>query len=361
MMPFAKAQPSYKEIVHDVQIIHEGLSFTQKQEEKLVELQDASGKAFQYYMDVQSVICLDHKCKVVRVRLFWDRLGFYNRYELAPGVTLEKTDGIPFTDADYKKLDRILADKQSTLKDYYKNQSHLSDHGSEALVDVDAISGATSGVDVNSVVEGAAWTSCTLWHWANGGVYDVIRGITASQMTTLELAQALTKEDEKSRQFIINELSLRKAYDKETVAGVLAAIGNSPSMVRPLLEYIEKAPQNIYFGAIQKLYAESDKSYRVLLLSSLQQFTTSNSVATFDWASQQLSNVDSFQELQLLLRIVEKQKPISDFAKAEAIKLLNHPQFLIARASYWFLNEKQVSADQTKILEKFRAKNAERL
>ncbi|MGA9638301.1 hypothetical protein, partial [Flavobacterium sp.] len=319
------------------------------------------GKAFQYYMDVQSVICLDHKCKVVKVRLFWDRFGFYNRYELASGVTLEKTDGIPFTDADYKKLDRILADKQSTLKDYYKNQSHLSDHGSEALVDVDAISGATSGVDVNSVVEGAAWTSCTLWHWANGGVFEVIRKITASELTTAELTQSLSNESEKNRRFIISEFIDRKAYENEVVTVVLKEIGNSPSLIRPLLEYIEKAPPAVYFLAVQQLYKESDVSYRVILLGSLQQFTTFSSADHLEWCSKQLSIVASFQELQLLLRLLEKQKPLSEYTKTEAIKLLEHSQFLMARSAYWFLNNKSVSTEQTKILESFKTKNSDRL
>ncbi|WPR71349.1 hypothetical protein SLW70_15655 [Flavobacterium sp. NG2] len=358
---FAMAQNTAKEVSHQVKILHEGLNFNEKQDCTLIEVEAENGQAMEYYMDVESVICLDHKCKVVRVRLFWDKLGFYNRFELAPGVTLEKTDGIPFTAEDYKKLNRILADKESTLKDYYKNQAHLSAHGSEGLADVDAVTSATSGVDANSIVKGAAWTSCTLWHWANGGVFEVIRGITASQMTTPELTQALTKEDEKSRRFIISELINRKAYDNETVAVVLATLGNSPSMIRFLIEYIEKAPQNVYFGAIQQLYTQSDKSYRVILLNSLQRFTTVNSTDYLNWTAQQLNQVDSFQELQLLLRILDKQKPLSDFAKTEIVQLLKHPQFLIARSAYWFLVNKSVSTEQSKILENFKSKNSDRL
>ncbi|MCW2118922.1 hypothetical protein [Flavobacterium sp. 7A] len=353
--------PTYKEIVHDIAIIHEGLSFTEKQKGKLIELQDANGLAFQYYMDVESVICLDHKCKIVQVRLFWDKLGFYNRYEMAKGIVLEKTDGISFNAADYKKLDNILGDRDSSLKEYYQNQRHLASHGSEGLIELDGATGATSGIDENSIVKGAAWTSCTLWHWANGEIFEVIRKETAKELSTDALVQSLHQEDEKYRRFIINELITRKVYDPTSVAVVLQEIGNVPSLSRLLMDYIEKAPSDVYFDALKKLYVSSDKSYRVIFLSSLLQFVKPDSAAYFEWATNQLVTVDSFQELQLLFRILDKQKPLSSLAIENAIQLLGHSQFLIARASYYFLQNKVVTESQKSKIDIFQKKNGERL
>ncbi|WP_366183998.1 hypothetical protein [Flavobacterium ovatum] len=353
--------PITKEIVHDIAIIHEGLSFTEKQKGKLIELQDANGLAFQYYMDVESVICLDHKCKIVQVRLFWDKLGFYNRYEMAKGIVLEKTDGISFTEADYKKLDKILADRDSGLKEYYQNQRHLAAHGSEGLIELDGATGATSGIDENSIVKGAAWTSCTLWHWANGEIFEVIRKQTAKELATETLVQSLRQENEKYRRFIINELINRKAYDPKTVSVVLQEIGNVPSLSRLLMDYIEKAPSDVYFDAIKKLYVSSDKSYRVIFLSSLLDFVKPDSVPYFEWATNQLAAVDSFQELQLLFRILDKQKPLSTNAIENTVKLLDHAQFLLARSSYYFLQNKIVTEGQKAQLDLFQKKNGERL
>ena len=355
------AQTPLKEVVHKVQVLHEGLDFDHKQNCDLIELQDSNNQAIGYYMDVESVICLDHKCKVVRVRLYWNPLGFYDRYELAPNVILEKTEGIAFSSADYSKLNSILADTQSSLKEYYRNQSYLRSHGNETLNEIDGVTGATSGIDANSIVKGAAWTSCTLWHWANGEIFEIIRKITASQLTTTTLTQYLTQENEKKRIFVINQLIDRKAYSNEVVAVVLKELGNNPTMIRPLLNYIEHAPATVYFDAIKQLYSLSVPSFRVILLNSLQQSQVLATIPSLDWATQQLAGVASFQELQLLYRLLEKQKPLSDLAKIESIKLLNHSQFLIARASYWFLKNKTVSDEQNKSLEHFRSKNLDRL
>ena len=352
---------TYKEVIHDVSILHEGLSFAEKQKEKLTELQDANGLAFQYYMDVESVICLDHKCKVVQVRLFWDKLGFYNRFELASGITLEKTDGVPFTVSDYEKLDRILADRNSSLKEYYQNQRHLTANGNEGLMDLDGATGATSRVDENSVVKGGAWTTCTLWHWANGEIVEVIRNQTAKELSIEALANSLHQEDEKQRRFSINELMVRKAYDSKIVSVVLKEIGNVPSLSRVLMDYLENAPSAVYFNAIKQLYTKSDKSYRVIFLSSMQNVVKSDSVEYFEWASKQLSAVESFPELQLLFRLLEKQKPVSNVTIDDTLKLLDHPNFLIARASFYFLQNKAVNANQKVELDAFQKKNGERL
>ncbi|NRS90324.1 hypothetical protein HNQ02_003264 [Flavobacterium sp. 7E] len=353
--------PTYKEIVHDIAIIHEGLSFTEKQKSKLIELQDANDLAFQYYMDVESVICLDHKCKIVQVRLFWDKLGFYNHYEMAKGIVLEKTDGISFTEADYKKLDNILGDRDSSLKEYYQNQRHLAAHGSEGLIELDGATGATSGIDENSIVKGAAWTSCTLWHWANGAIFEVIRKQTAKELTTEALVNSLHMEDEKYRRFVIKELMNRKAYEAKTLAVVLQEIGNIPSLSRLLIDYLENAASDIYFDAIKKLYVSSDKSFRVIFLSSMLNFIKPDSGVYFEWATKQLAGVNSFPELQLLFRMLEKQIPLSDKSIDETVKLLTHSEFLIARASYYFLQNKAVNANQKLELDAFQKKNGERL
>ena len=43
---------------------------------------DKNGIPIEYYMDVPSVICLEEVCKVIPVRLFWNDLGKYQKYEL---------------------------------------------------------------------------------------------------------------------------------------------------------------------------------------------------------------------------------------------------------------------------------------
>jgi hypothetical protein len=99
----------------------------------------------------------------------------------------------------------------------------------------------------------------------------------------------------------------------------------------------------------------------VIFLSSLLQFVKPDSVVYFEWATNQLAAVDSFQELQLLFRMLDKQKPLSTNAIENSVKLLGHSQFLIARATYYFLQNKKVDVSQKEQLDLFQKKNGERL
>jgi len=50
------------------------------------------------------------------VKMCWDLVGNYNRFDTLVEKPLTKFKHRPFTIADYQKLDEILADKNSILR-----------------------------------------------------------------------------------------------------------------------------------------------------------------------------------------------------------------------------------------------------
>lgn len=346
------------EIKHEIEIFHPGLDYKEKQKKTLVEIQDASGKAIQYYMDVESVICDDHRCKIEKVRLFWDKYGFYSKFELPKGVILEKTEGKPFSPEDYKRLQTILLDLHSPIRYYYRDKIVEVGHGSTE--GVDAVSGATTLVDKSAIVEGAAWTTCTLWHWANGRIFPIIRKITASQYSHQELLIGFENGSSKYKFLAIKELTKNKVYDDKTVIIVLSQ-AKVANITKVIIDYMNNAPDSIYFESFKKLFPEAEKEDRILFLNSLLSSKKMAATSFYNWFSTQLTQYKTYQELQLLLRILDNKNAVNELVINEAIPLLNDPQFLSARSVYWFLIQKEFNGSQKEKLENFRKKNSDRL
>lgn len=170
-----------KEIEHEILVLHPGKNETEAVEVVLVERQHENGETLAFFMDVESVICTNNKCKVVAVRIFWDIFGNYDRIALEKDIYLEKYNGEAFSDKDYVKLNEILKNRNADLADYSIEEILEVEQANETeddLQDIDAISGATiAAIAEDQTVKGATLTCYTLWHWANGGVTDIIQSI----------------------------------------------------------------------------------------------------------------------------------------------------------------------------------------
>lgn len=355
----APAKDKPKEIVHQVEVYHPGRADIHGVTQELVELQDATGHPVEFYMDVRSVICLDTKCKIVPVRLFWDHLGFYKRYELARGVKLEKAEGKLFTRDDYRKLHQVLQQENSPLK-----QLKLEDlvaEGNEQLV-VDAIAGATILIDEGAVVEGAAWTCYTLWHWVYGDVVKIIRQITGDANSLEELRTFLNEGDEDHQVFALEQLLARGAYDSQTADAVIdLASGASQQLSKQLLKYVEQAPSVLYYDAMGRLFNNGDDKQRIMYLNSLLETENIPPPGFYDKFSQQLCHLNSYQEVNILLNIFENKKLSSTEIIKQALCLLDHDKFLIARRAYWFLESQDLPAAAHERVELFERNYSDKL
>ncbi|WP_066633019.1 hypothetical protein [Labilibacter marinus] len=347
-------------VIHEVEYRHPGNKDDFYTSYTLHELKGDDGMPEQFYIDVQSVICLEDVCQVVPVRLYWNNIGEYKKYELAEDISLEKGDGEFFEEKDYLLLDKILADNNSPFKTVGIDEiiSSIPVHGEE----VDGYSGATTlNLHSSESVEGAALTCFTLWHWANGSIQDSIRRITGDACNTQQLQELFQHQELAFRLFALEQMGAKDYYSVEFYHQLLShtTIANSKE-IKASLNYLEQGPTEMYFKSILEMVAQENKELRICALSSLSKYKTEVPLSTLINLSEYLSNFSSYREVNLLLSIIEEQKASSVQITEEAIKLLTK-DILVARRAYWFLEDKSLTPSQYKVYKRFYKKNKEYL
>lgn len=148
---------------------------------QLVLVYDRENDPAYFFRDVFTPVCLDSVCKPVRIKLFWDLLGNYLRYEVPADEPLTKLDHEEFTPEDHARLQAILSNENSLLKDF--KLEDLVDARTQHLSDsVDAVTGATKNTVKSEVIEGALYTCYTLWHLVHGPVMNEIQKISQTKL-----------------------------------------------------------------------------------------------------------------------------------------------------------------------------------
>jgi hypothetical protein len=152
-----------------------------------------------FYRNIFTPVCITGECKPVYIDFYWDLLGNYTHFKMPDGEILTKMDHDEFTDADYDKLQAILINASSILKDI--EMKDLISTGTENLADsVDAKTGATLKSIKNEVIDGAVYTCYTLWHIAYGKIVtSKMREITDSLQNDVLLHLSLIHISEPTR------------------------------------------------------------------------------------------------------------------------------------------------------------------
>lgn len=343
------------EIKHSIQVIHPGISLTDSVACTLVEVQEESG-GVEFYMEVETVVCGSNDCRVDLIRVYWDELGNYLRIVLPPGVELEKTGGKAFNQEDYQKLDAILSRKESPLADLFKEEVV----GTVAGEGVDALSGATIQLDKEAYIQGAVWTTYTLWHWVHGNTRQIIRNIRGGAHSLQQFLQFLERPDQYAP-FAVEQLTRLENYDSLTWKAVLNATLGNRDLTKLSLAYWSEAPPTIFEEASLALIANSVKEDRLRYLSNIQAYPMTLPAAFYDQLAELLPGFDSYEEVHFTLRILEALDNTSPGILRQVMHLLKNDNFLIARRAYWMLVDQPVSAVQQRELEDFYQNNADKL
>lgn len=342
---------------HRVRVAHPGVTGSEAVAGTLVQTRGVDGRPDEFHMVVDSVSCNDEECEIVPVRLYWDELGFYKRFELAPGVGLEKAEGKPFSKEDHDKLHRVLSDRESAMWNVRIDELvKPSGNG------VDVVSGPTVVLDKRRYVEGAVWTCYTLWHWANGGIGPVIREITAGDCSLEDLRGHLEKGSQEHKLFALRELTKREAYDPATLeAAVSLSSGDHHDLQKLLVDYVEKAPSGSYYSSLAKLLGTGNRRLRLMGLRSLLETAYEAPEGFHAGLGKQLGASGSYQEIDLFLKIVDGKRAMTPEVVTQVLALLKHDNFLIARRACWALADLTLTPSECDQLETFMEKNAGRL
>ena len=331
----------------------------------VVQVLDRRRDPKQYFIDVGSVVCGGNECEVVTVRIYFDPIGNYERYELSSRDNLTKLGHRPFSRDDHKKLHQILSDPYSPLKSIGWDEITMPKSSNGSRKAVDGISGATPLTQRGMVVVGAAYTCFTLWHWSHGEVTKVVREMTVKASDKQDLIRYLENDDDKYVIVGMERWGEQNGFEVESITEVVQVMRyGSLNLVDPALRFLGKGSSekgvDHFFCCCEddRLLENSDK--RVRLLEALRKTTLRPDSGYLDRLSGWLSRADSYYEVHLLFTLLEREESTSDEAVRGAMSLLEDKNSLVVRRSYRYLKAQTLSDSQQEKLAAFERANPDR-
>lgn len=159
---------------------------------------------FHYFWKIHTAVCFDNKCRELDIIVYWNITGRYLGFEMPQGEFLSKTEHEPFMEAEYIRLNQLLADNSLPLGGISFEKlikASKSETGS-----VDGVSGATSKEVSEMVVEGAAYTTYKLWNIVYGPTQDLVIHHTEKQLTPDLIDLILKSPDISDRVWALNRI-----------------------------------------------------------------------------------------------------------------------------------------------------------
>lgn len=307
-----------------------------------------------YYAEIFTPVCYSRTCLPVFINFKWDLLGNYQKYELPEEKVLTKYDHLEFDKKEYEKLQEILSNENSILKNYKADQLVASTESINPT-GVDAVTGATIKSIQNEVISGAVYSCYTLWHIAHGDISEKLKHHTENDLKSDDLLiQFLQSSNYHYQYYALNRISATdtKAYLKE----IIHLISDGSSYV-PFFA-IEKLPEEawrspIHQGTLINLLAKVDFKMQNELLNKLKGIQLSKSA--MQSLSNMLQKLSGQQILKALEIITYNQTSLSHTSMLTISSMLAHPDSEIGKNVYRLLksNSKE-NKDIEKILTQYK-------
>lgn len=298
----------------------------------------------EYVAHVTTPVCKEGLCHILVADLYWDLLGNFLRYELPPDQPLTKFDHEEFTDEDYKKLDKILADEYSLL----------GEHAIEDLVDestdlvsneVDAVTGATVKAVQNTVVSGAVYSTYALWHLANGEIARQIPTYTEQELNQDLLHQFLASDHYPYHYYALDRLSSDQFADY--MPQVIELVKHSSIFVARYA--LEKIPKSIYLDSLwQKQlilqFPDADFNAQQLLLQKLKTVPVASSSLVV--LASHLDKLSEQQLTEVLALMTKNHQNLNSTSITEIIELLDNSNPVYHQPAYQALKKLSALSSQ---------------
>ncbi|MDY0166628.1 MAG: hypothetical protein RBS80_08800 [Thermoguttaceae bacterium] len=328
---------------------------------EVVATSDGDGSPTGYRLTFQVNVCTDGQCRMVNITMHWDSLGFYQRLECPIDAPLTRREHDPFTPEDYRKLDRILKNRESILGRLPFEALVEQPRPGEAE-NIDGWSGATPQTVADSVVEGAAFTTWTLWHWANGDIVPHLRAATKQRATPKYIRQLLRSEDHREVYFGLQHALEQSRPDEQFVVDAFHVMENTRQVehVSLALELVSRAMSDQH-ALHERLIAASTRMTTHTSRPIIEYFAAQPGLPaeTLEALSGILGELPYFQVHRILL-LLQKQA-CSAKVEANIAGLLDHDDFFIARRASEHLVKQTPSDSTRRKLDAFRDKYRDRL
>lgn len=166
---------------------------------------DADSDPIKYSRDILTGVCIDGECRLVSIQLFWNATGRYLGFVLPDGEFLSKTEHDPFTDYEYDRLHDILSEDNSPLGNYTIEE--LVPEKDSTSSEIDAMSSATIEAILDHIVEGAVYTTHTLWHIVYGSTKTEVEKQSIGRLNSAFVLKILNSEYMRDQVWVLNKLN----------------------------------------------------------------------------------------------------------------------------------------------------------
>jgi hypothetical protein len=327
---------------------------------------DQHGSPKGYSLQFTTHVCIDDQCRAVTIIMRWDALGRYQSLETPEHLPLTRKKHTPFTPEDYQHLDRILKDSQSVLKNYSLESLAASTQVADEA-GLDGVSGATPLSVKNAVVPDAAYTTWTMWHWANGEIVEKLKTATTQRATIDFLKQLLDSEVPTDMEFALRTLiegdADRGAVEQSLVDSVWKALHRSDRELASLaLNFLSRNEPDIagfHESLIESIFLMR-KNYSAVILEYFAE-QTNLPIETMEKLVLAVDRMPYFQ-LHTTLNLLEQNAFWSPLVESQLTMLLDHDNFFIARRCFEALSARSHLNETThERMASFRHKHQDRL
>lgn len=212
-------------------------------EPEILELQDEQGVTIWFAKHIFRDVCMTGECKMIRLWLFWDGVGNYLGMQIPEDEPLTKSDHTEFEEADYNKLEMILKDTLSILKDLNSDDLIVADDSIDLFkaYEVDGYTAATQPALAEVVVKDAVYTCHTLWHTVYGPIQHALHEIQESRIEEDFLKMYINSEKPEYNFWVIDQVKKFKEYHDVFYQDIINLIkSDNPDIAKKALNYFNK-------------------------------------------------------------------------------------------------------------------------
>ncbi|GGG74536.1 hypothetical protein GCM10007415_02550 [Parapedobacter pyrenivorans] len=234
----------------------------------VVALTGDSGTRY-WYRRIFTPVCLTGECRPVDIGIYWHFTGKYVGIEVY-GEPLTKTDHSEFAPLDYARLENILQNEWSDLREYTAEE--LVEPSGNVSEELDGVSGATKQAVSEAAVKDAVYTTHTIWHLIHVGEPEQLSllalGKTAENPSIAH--ELLAAPNTANRNFVLNgvidgNLPSDPTIERTVLEGLTSTDKSLRSLSFKALTGLNLADKTVQDGlAIAYLQLEASEKVRVL-------------------------------------------------------------------------------------------------
>jgi hypothetical protein len=259
-----------------------------------------------------------------------------------PHWPLTKFDHEEFTEEDYEKLQRILADKHSLLEDQ-KVEDLIDENTKLVSAEVDAVTGATKKSVEKAVVSGAVYSTYVLWHIVNGEISQKIPPHTEGLWSENLLQNFLQSGHYPYLYYALDHIPVSQYADYMTA--VLPMLDEENVFVAQYA--IEKIPSAIFEDAswqisLIKRYPHLNYKSQDKMLQRLQEVPVTGE--SMNLLSQQLDKLSENQLDKMLNLFIQNKTALSENTVDQIVALVYHDNAMYAEKGYETLQKLELKS-----------------